>query len=79
MTSEVSTPPPTLVQTETALPITGMSCASCALTIETALRGLPGVVEASVNLTAEKAFVRFTPDAVTLEDMARVIRDVGYE
>ena len=64
---------------EAALPVRGMSCASCAATIESALRGLPGVTEASVNLTAEKAFVRFAPDTVTLAEMARVIRDVGYE
>ena len=77
VTTELQTPAP--AQSEAALPIRGMSCASCALTIEAALRGMHGVAEATVNLTAEKAFVRFAPEAVTLGDMARVIRDVGYE
>jgi Cu+-exporting ATPase len=79
VTTEIQIPTPIPAQSETALPIRGMSCASCALTIETTLRSLPGVTEATVNLTAEKAFVRFAPEAVTLEDMARAIRDVGYE
>ena len=68
-----------VTQREAALPISGMSCASCALTIETALRGLPGVSDATVNFAAEKALVHCAPEAVTLADMAHVIRDVGYE
>ena len=39
------------------LPITGMSCANCAVTIEKALnKKVPGVVKASVNFAAERAF-----------------------
>jgi len=65
--------------TEIALPVRGMSCASCVATVEGALRGLNGVQEATVNLTAEKAFVTFAPDRVSLAEMERAIHDVGYE
>jgi len=41
------------------LPITGMSCASCAGRVEKALRALPGVASASVNLASESAHVVF--------------------
>ncbi len=64
---------------EIALPIMGMSCASCATTVEGALRGLGGVALASVNLTAEKAFVTFDAGRVGLADLERVVHDVGYE
>ncbi|MDR7466771.1 MAG: heavy metal translocating P-type ATPase, partial [Armatimonadota bacterium] len=63
---------------EVVLPIRGMSCASCAATIEGALAGMAGVRRASVNLTAEKAFVTFDPARVTPAQMARVVRDLGY-
>ncbi len=64
---------------EIALPVRGMSCASCVATVEGALRGLNGVREATVNLTAEKAFVTFALDRVSLAEMERAIHDVGYE
>jgi Cu+-exporting ATPase len=41
------------------LPVTGMSCASCAGRVEKALRALPGVASASVNLASESAHVVF--------------------
>ncbi len=41
------------------LPVSGMSCASCAGRVEKALRALPGVASASVNLAAESARVVF--------------------
>lgn len=41
------------------LPVTGMSCASCAGRVEKALRALPGVLNASVNLASESAHVVF--------------------
>jgi len=37
------------------LPVEGMTCAACVGHVENALRGVPGVVEASVNLGTEKA------------------------
>ena len=40
------------------LQISGMTCASCAMRVEKALAGVPGVTEATVNLATEEAFVR---------------------
>jgi Cu+-exporting ATPase len=57
--------------------IQGMSCASCVATIEKALRGVPGIVHASVNLGAEKATVEALP-AVRLEDVKRAVEAAGY-
>lgn len=61
------------------LPVRGMTCANCALTIERALRKLDGVVEANVNLASERATVEYIPTAVSLPDIKRAIVDVGYE
>ncbi len=60
------------------LPVTGMSCASCASHIEHALAELDGVSLASVNFAAEKATVGYDPLKLTVADLARTIVDQGY-
>ncbi|MAX33923.1 MAG: heavy metal translocating P-type ATPase [Halomonadaceae bacterium] len=65
---------------ETAeIPIIGMTCGSCVSRVERTIEKLPGIVQASVNLTTQKAFVRFLPAAVTLPRIHHAIRDAGYE
>ena len=58
------------------LGVKGMSCASCVGRAERALRAVPGVAHASVNLATEGASVRGTADAVAL---VAAIHEVGYE
>ncbi|MCW3980080.1 MAG: heavy-metal-associated domain-containing protein, partial [Candidatus Bathyarchaeota archaeon] len=41
------------------IPIRGMHCASCAQTIEKALKETHGITEANVNLASEKAYVTY--------------------
>jgi Cu+-exporting ATPase len=59
------------------LPVTGMSCASCAGRVEKALRALPGVTSASVNLAAESAHVVFAAAATPATAM-QAIEKAGY-
>jgi Cu+-exporting ATPase len=67
-------------KTETVtLPIQGMSCASCVLTIEKAVKDLPGVANVAVNFAAEKAVIEFDKKISTLSDIQNTIRDVGYD
>ncbi|GAB4324868.1 MAG: heavy metal translocating P-type ATPase [Promethearchaeota archaeon] len=58
--------------------IGGMTCASCAQTVEKALRKTPGVLDASVNLATEKALVVFDPEEVTYDTIAEAIAATGY-
>lgn len=63
------------------LGIGGMTCASCVLRVEKALKKQPGVSEATVNLATESARV-FMVDGETPESLARIkraVRDAGYE
>ena len=57
--------------------IEGMSCASCAMTIENAVSKILGVDKASVNLATEIMTVEAN-DSVTPEDIAKVVDGVGY-
>lgn len=61
------------------LPIKGMSCASCAKTIENALRKRKGVLKAQVNFAAEKAYVEFDPQMINSDELIKVVKDTGYD
>jgi len=60
------------------LPITGMTCASCANRIERRLNRLDGV-SASVNYATERATVDYDPSAVEPEDLVEQVEAAGYE
>ncbi len=60
------------------LGITGMTCATCALTNEEELANLPGVKKASVNFNLEKAHIEYDPSRVGLKDFVKKIEDIGY-
>ncbi|UCG43534.1 MAG: heavy metal translocating P-type ATPase, partial [candidate division WOR-3 bacterium] len=69
-----------LANTQTAsLSIGGMSCASCAMTIEKALMRLPGVKSATVNFAAEKAVVEYADKLSPRADLEKAVHDVGYD
>ena len=60
------------------LPISGMTCANCALNIEKNLKKLGGVRGANVNFATEQAEVSFDPDQLNLKDVQDRIQDAGY-
>jgi Cu+-exporting ATPase len=59
-------------------PITGMTCASCAMRIEKKLNKLDGV-QASVNYATEKASVAYDPAAVPPERLVEAVEAAGYQ
>ncbi|WP_340818394.1 heavy metal translocating P-type ATPase [Methanolobus sp. WCC4] len=63
---------------KTVLEIEGMTCASCAKRVEDALGKTEGVVSASVNLPAEKAFVEYDPDITDMDALVKAVQDTGY-
>ena len=61
-----------------SLPIEGMTCASCVGRVERALKAVPGVADAVVNLATEKASIT-TNAAVDPATLVKAVEDVGYE
>jgi Cu+-exporting ATPase len=59
------------------LKVEGMTCASCVARVEKALRKVPGVVDATVNLATETATLR--SDAPDVEAAIAAIRKAGYD
>ena len=58
--------------------IEGMTCASCAQTIEEAVGKLSGVDKASVNLATEKMQVSYNPSAISVSDVTGAVSNSGY-
>ena len=60
------------------LPVSGMTCAACARTIERTLASTPGVDRANVNLATNTATVEFDPASVQVRDFVGAIEELGY-
>jgi Cu+-exporting ATPase len=59
--------------------IGGMTCASCVARVEKALKKMPGVLSATVNLATESARIEVATNDVTDARLRRAVRDAGYE
>jgi P-type Cu2+ transporter len=60
-------------------PVTGMTCASCVLSVENALRKQPGVQEVAVNLATNTAQVAFDPLATDDTALKAAVANAGYD
>jgi Cu+-exporting ATPase len=67
------------VSENVTLPVTGMTCAACARTIERTLQRVPGVEQASVNFATNRASVQFDPERADVPALVKAVRDVGYD
>ncbi|MEL7225459.1 MAG: heavy metal translocating P-type ATPase, partial [Cyanobacteria bacterium J06576_12] len=65
--------------TATTLTVKGMSCASCANSVEAAIKKVPGVSSVQVNFAAEKASVDYDKDAVEVEAIKLAVEAAGYQ
>ena len=59
--------------------ILGMMCAGCSARVEKALRALPGITSASVNLPARTALVEYDSQQISLQQMSEAVSAIGYE
>ena len=60
------------------LPITGMTCAMCQKNVERALGRADGVLDATVNLSSERATVRYLPGILRRGDLVDAVERAGY-
>ncbi len=56
-----------------------MSCAACAVSVETMLTSLPGVVKAGINYATAAATVEFIPEVVRSEALKKAVQSIGYD
>lgn len=67
------------VENKITLRVSGMTCAACSARVEKKLDSLEGVKAANVNLGTEKATVEYLPEQITVADLIKAVRSVGYE
>jgi Cu2+-exporting ATPase len=60
-------------------PVLGMSCASCAVSVESMLKAQKGVFNSAVNFASNSVSVEFNPAKITPEKMKKVIQEIGYD
>ena len=61
------------------LKLRGMSCASCASTVEKVIQAVPGVIECHVNFGVEQATVDYDPQQTGLETIQSAVAKAGYQ
>lgn len=69
---------PTQETVRKSFPITGMTCAGCAGSVESMLQSHPDVLEASVNFANHTALVQYVP-GTNLAELQQLIRSIGYD
>lgn len=60
-------------------PVLEMTCASCAVSVESMLKSQTGVVDASVNFATSKVSIEFIPGLVQSEDLRKAVQSIGYD
>jgi Cu+-exporting ATPase len=64
---------------KSVIPVSGMHCASCAITVEKSLRNAEGVKSVNVNYADGRAYVEFIPDVTDESRLGRIIEKSGYK
>ncbi len=65
-------------KTRIVLPIEGMTCASCAATVQEALAGASGVTSAGVNFATNKAAIEYDSAQTNVGQLIKTVREAGY-
>jgi len=62
-----------------SFPVTGLSCASCAISVESMLKTQSGVVNATVNFANSSAWIEFNPNLISATNLKTVVESIGYD
>ncbi|CCH57645.1 heavy metal translocating P-type ATPase (plasmid) [Fibrisoma limi BUZ 3] len=65
--------------TRQTFPVLEMTCAACAVSVESMLNNTPGVAKAAVNYANQSVAVEYDPKAITPQGMQQVVQSIGYD
>jgi Cu2+-exporting ATPase len=60
-------------------PVLEMTCAACAVSVESMLRSAAGVIDAGVNFANQSAWVQYDPAIATPATLQQTVRSIGYD
>ena len=66
-------------QVRESFPVLEMTCAACAVSVESILKSVPGVADAGVNFANQSAWVQYDPAEVSPEMLQSNVRGIGYD
>jgi Cu2+-exporting ATPase len=61
------------------IPVSGMTCASCAGSVESILKSIDGVIEVNVNYASEKAYIKIDEGQTDLQLLKKQVQAIGYD
>jgi Cu2+-exporting ATPase len=61
------------------VPVTGLSCASCAVSVQSITESQKGVINASVNFATQTLQVEYDPKQIDLKDLQKRVQSIGYD
>ena len=79
LTDSATSPNTKIANAHVEFNVRGMNCAACVNRVETALTKINGVLDANVNLSTEKATVKFVPNLVIVNDLIVKVEEAGYQ
>lgn len=62
-----------------SIPVLGMDCYTCVLSIEKTLKRVEGVKEARVNFLMKKVLITYDPERMDVPELEKAIEDAGYQ
>jgi copper chaperone CopZ len=65
--------------TSVRIPVEGMTCFTCELTVESSVKNLPGVRNVDAKVTESAAYVQYDPARVKVGDLVAAINKTGYK
>ena len=65
--------------TRHTFPVLEMTCAACAVSVESMLKNTPGIAEVGVNYANQSATVAYDPKVITPQGMQQVLQSIGYD
>jgi len=64
---------------QVAIPVQGMTCFTCELTVQSAVKKLPGIQEVKASAKDKIAWVSYDPQKTSLDQIIAAINHVGYK
>lgn len=61
------------------LPVLKMTCAACAVSVESIIKTQPGVINVTVNYASASVNVEYLPDSITPEEIQKAVQSIGYD
>lgn len=65
--------------TRNTFPVLEMTCAACAISVESMLKATEGVASASVNFANQTALIEYDPEKAKPQDLRQAVQSIGYD